>query len=343
MSNEGVIKTLLRTYVDSASRDANALAKGNGYYLDAQGLPAQELNAIQHAYVSAQLSYYYSERDARINGDLKEWVFGKVFGEAPGDTLKDQYNNEIGRQIGRWVKEQGMGPGMIDRLIIDAVRNSNRSHAALVASAGLKASYLSGAPNTVVGSVGSLVRRPPRPRSGEKVRHPCLEVGIGVLLSGAFDSQALSGVAISRQAILGKLKALSLRFSNRPPAAELFTLEKRACDRLQLEAHIPRSAADNRGHIECGDTLGGSRWVQGRRRRATGCGRKEPCNHQDVSAGEHPTHAGAHRYALTERTARASLEAELFIRIAVRPESLIIGSDRNQQGLHSVVVDAHGH
>ncbi|HEX8076379.1 MAG TPA: hypothetical protein VF511_01080, partial [Chthoniobacterales bacterium] len=49
----------------------------------------------------------------------------KVFGEAPGDTLKDQYNNEIGRQIGNWVKDQGMGPGMIDRLVIDAVRNGD--------------------------------------------------------------------------------------------------------------------------------------------------------------------------------------------------------------------------
>ena len=123
MSDDGFIKDVLRGWVENKSKDANALAQGNNFYKDLNGDAKPELNAIQHAYVSAHYAYTYPDWMVESAGDLKEWVFGKAFGEAPGDTWKDQYNNEIGRQIGEWAAKAGLTEAAIDRLIIDAVRN----------------------------------------------------------------------------------------------------------------------------------------------------------------------------------------------------------------------------
>lgn len=94
----------------------------------ANGIEQAHVNAIAHAYVSADLVYYQATiestaqavQDTMFLGDLKEY-FSHIFGDPhPADTLKDQWNNDIGREIGRFAADNNLTVEQMRTLLLKA-------------------------------------------------------------------------------------------------------------------------------------------------------------------------------------------------------------------------------
>jgi hypothetical protein len=98
------------------SSDARALADANGY-TSANGLYDQR-NAIEHTYVSAQVTHNYGPLAATLFGNVKE-----LTSDDPLDSARDQYNNEVGRRMARWIELNGYDESAIDGLVLDALNN----------------------------------------------------------------------------------------------------------------------------------------------------------------------------------------------------------------------------
>lgn len=106
----------------------NLTAAGAVAFSKANGIPQSHINAIAHAYVSADLVYYQAKiestaqavQDAMLLGDLKEYV-SHIFGDPnPADTLKDQWNNDIGREIGRYAADNNLTVEQMRTLLLKA-------------------------------------------------------------------------------------------------------------------------------------------------------------------------------------------------------------------------------
>lgn len=101
-------------FIASQAADARALANLHGYPSDTH---FPQFNAIEHSYVSAQVTLKYGEPAARLTGYLKETLFP---GE-PLDSRRDEYNNEVGRRIAQWIELNGYDESVLDDLIMDAL------------------------------------------------------------------------------------------------------------------------------------------------------------------------------------------------------------------------------
>ncbi len=83
--------------INNAAADARAFADANGYPADGF---ADERNAIEHAYTSAQMALRNGRGSAEFWGGLKEFLFS----DNAADSARDRYNNEVGRRMADWIE-----------------------------------------------------------------------------------------------------------------------------------------------------------------------------------------------------------------------------------------------
>jgi len=78
-----------------------------------------DINAIQHAYVSALYARYIGQGVSEFLGDFKE---RGVHEDQLKDSWGDQWNNEVGRRISYWIIENDLqtADNIIGKLVIDA-------------------------------------------------------------------------------------------------------------------------------------------------------------------------------------------------------------------------------
>jgi Ca2+-binding RTX toxin-like protein len=111
----------LKYLIKYLGRDASALAKGNettlANYATLESGIDDPVNAIQHAFTSADWTWEYGRTIATHVGNYKERN-GYL---DPDDSFRDQYNNEVGRRITEYAKAHNLDRSSLDDLIIDAL------------------------------------------------------------------------------------------------------------------------------------------------------------------------------------------------------------------------------
>lgn len=98
--------------VEQLALNSLAFAQGNGF------TGTQKVNGITHTYVSAEVYFELGPAAAEKFGNLKE-----IFSDDPRDEWRDQWNNEVGRRMAKWAQDNGYGPEVLDRLILDAMND----------------------------------------------------------------------------------------------------------------------------------------------------------------------------------------------------------------------------
>lgn len=99
------------TFIEYLGRNGTAFARGNGI------IEFDHLNAVVHAYTSAETVFSDSRVVAEILGRLKDPNYDTA------NSWRDHWNNEVGRRIAEWAMEHGYGPDALNRLMWDAYQS----------------------------------------------------------------------------------------------------------------------------------------------------------------------------------------------------------------------------